>query len=108
MIKCMTCDQPIPEGEEHPPYIAQYRLSPHIEDLGGLGEETDDLLRSLHAVLQVVPEAGKIDEDLPGHLLSLARELSEEAQRRLPLLRTAADIWQKRAAGREPIQEGSR
>jgi hypothetical protein len=106
MIKCITCDQPLPEDEKHPDFFAQYGLRPHTDNIEEFGQGTETLLDYLDAVLHATIDARQIAQEVQDSLIMLARDLTEEAQRRVEKLRDAAEIWQSDYQLREGLAKG--
>src|SRR5262245_28304903 len=95
-IHCITCEQPIPAGKDHPGYFAQYYLQPPVDDPHYFIAETQTLLRYCLAVCNVLldfsdqtePEPDR-DEFTVGELHDLAYDLAREIERRAELARDA-------------------
>jgi hypothetical protein len=101
-MNCITCSRPLPKDtEEHPHYFAQHKLKTEPDDYSDFAEELKQILQYLEAVLDAVPEARTISEDVELQLIWLARNLCREAQHRLELVVDAAELWERRAEARK-------
>src|SRR3954451_15182914 len=81
-LLCLTCHQPIPEGEEYPSFFGQHRTSPDLTDQEHVKDELGVVFDYLAAVCEIIPEAVEVDGKVVRDLARLARDLAEEAQRR--------------------------
>src|SRR3954466_2168116 len=81
-LLCLTCHQPIPEGEDYPGFFGQHHTSPDLTDQEHVKDELGVVFDYLAAVCEVIPEAVKVDDKGVRDLAHLARDLAEEAQRR--------------------------
>ena len=101
---CPTCQSDLTGKETLERFAGAYPHPLASDDLAGAYDEIDHLIIFLGALAQAAPHAAAAHaaelEDTPewvGHLSWLARELTEEAKRRLGLLLDAGRIWETRA-----------
>ena len=103
---CITCKQPIPEGQGYPRYFAQTCLDPALSiELQNAKGELDEVFRyalAMAEALRLLTERGGDSENTLDTLGQLMQELIEEAQRRAEWLYEAGQHWRERAEADTP------
>jgi len=101
---CPTCESDLTGREELERFVGDGNEPPASDNLTSFFEETTTLIAFLGALAQAGPHAAAAHAGAFGgtppwvsDLSWLARELAEEAERRLSLLKHAGRIWEKRA-----------
>jgi hypothetical protein len=103
MIRCITCNQALPEGREPPEYFGQLRPTMIEEgDIGGHSDDLDVLLdfqRSLYDALYRLTLAdqetylGEDEHEAVAGLARLGMALTQEIDRRIDALCGAGMFW---------------
>ena len=107
---CPTCQGDVSDKKDLDYFVKN--CGPHkSDDVPGLYEEVNTLVRLLGALAQAGPRAVAESEDVVDHewtsdLAWLAEELAEETRQRLLLLEKAGCIWRERAEQSLTRKEG--
>src|SRR5215831_1706866 len=81
-LLCITCGQPIPECEDYPGHIGQYKLRPDLTNVDEAADELTFIFDYLRAIGEVIPAAGEVSKETLHDLAHLVRDLAKEAERR--------------------------
>jgi hypothetical protein len=108
---CPTCQSDVSEKEDLPRFCGANRSPVNSDDLYNINEEISQLVHCLGALAQAGPlAASQLEENESppwlADLVWLARELTEETDRRINLLNEAGRIWKQRAEQSPERKEG--
>jgi hypothetical protein len=104
-VICATCHRPLPEGvtqDDAPRYFAQYGLLPERDDGEEWAYQANTIIGYMKAVSELAAMVRSSAEPPYDDLMSLLADLSQEAERRIALCRTALEnVWKREEAAKK-------
>lgn len=102
MVRCITCNHPLPEGQEYPEYFAQSGHDLPEDDPSRWWDHLNKLLIFSRAVFDALHQLDarseeRLEDETGFNLAYLGWELTKEIERRTHGLYRAGQIWQDRA-----------